>query len=81
MSEYKDTLNLPKTAFPMKASLAQREPARLKQWQEMDLYGRIRNASAGRPKSSDKDWRNTALEVVDYALPLVSRRFACQELS
>ncbi|RLQ21413.1 isoleucine--tRNA ligase [Seongchinamella sediminis] len=50
MSDYKDTLNLPKTAFPMKASLTQREPQRLKQWQDMDLYGKIRAASAGRPK-------------------------------
>ncbi len=50
MSDYKDTLNLPKTAFPMKASLAQREPQRIKQWQEMDLYGRMRQAGAGRPK-------------------------------
>ncbi|MFT6957223.1 MAG: isoleucyl-tRNA synthetase [Halieaceae bacterium] len=50
MSDYKSTLNLPQTAFPMKASLAQREPQRLKQWQEMDLYGQIRKASAGRPK-------------------------------
>ncbi|MEH6587737.1 MAG: isoleucine--tRNA ligase [Halioglobus sp.] len=50
MSDYKNTLNLPKTAFPMKAGLAQREPLRLKQWQEMDLYGKIRQASAGRPK-------------------------------
>ena len=50
MSDYKDTLNLPKTAFPMKASLAQREPNRLQQWEEMDLYGKIREVSAGRPK-------------------------------
>ncbi len=50
MSDYKDTLNLPQTAFPMKASLAQREPQRLKQWQDMDLYGKIRAASAGKPK-------------------------------
>ncbi|MEP4145665.1 MAG: isoleucine--tRNA ligase [Halioglobus sp.] len=50
MSDYKDTLNLPKTAFPMKASLAQREPKRLQQWQDMDLYGKIREANAGRPK-------------------------------
>ncbi|KZX50371.1 isoleucine--tRNA ligase [Halioglobus sp. HI00S01] len=50
MSDYKATLNLPKTAFPMKASLAQREPARLKQWADMDLYGKIRQASEGRPK-------------------------------
>ncbi len=50
MTDYKATLNLPQTAFPMKASLAQREPERLKQWQAMDLYGRIREAFAGRPK-------------------------------
>lgn len=50
MSEYKETLNLPKTAFPMKAGLAQREPQRLKQWQEMDLYAKIREVSAGRPR-------------------------------
>lgn len=50
MSDYKDTLNLPQTAFPMKASLAQREPQRLKQWQAMDLYGEIRKVSTGRPK-------------------------------
>lgn len=34
MSDYKKTLNLPKTAFPMKANLAQREPQQLKQWEE-----------------------------------------------
>ncbi|WP_439100698.1 isoleucine--tRNA ligase [Congregibacter sp.] len=50
MSDYKDTLNLPTTGFPMKANLAQREPARIKQWQEMGLYHRIREARAGRPK-------------------------------
>lgn len=50
MSDYKDTLNLPQTAFPMKANLAQREPQRLKQWQEIGLYEKIREASAGRPK-------------------------------
>ncbi len=47
--DYKQTLNLPQTAFPMKASLAQREPQRLKQWQDMGLYQKIREASAGRP--------------------------------
>jgi len=50
MSDYKDTLNLPMTAFPMKASLAQREPQRLKQWQAMGLYDMIRQACAGRPR-------------------------------
>jgi len=50
MTDYKSTLNLPQTAFPMKASLAQREPPMLASWQEMDLYGLIRKASVGRPK-------------------------------
>ena len=50
MSDYKDTLNLPKTAFPMKASLAQREPQRLQKWHDIGLYEKIRAASAGRPK-------------------------------
>ena len=36
--DYKQTLNLPRTGFPMKANLAQREPARLKRWQEQGLY-------------------------------------------
>lgn len=38
MSDYKQTLNLPKTDFPMKANLANREPAMLKKWQEGELY-------------------------------------------
>ena len=50
MSNYKDTLNLPKTAFPMKANLAQREPGMLKQWQDGKLYQAIRDARAGRDK-------------------------------
>ncbi len=49
MSNYKDTLNLPKTAFPMKGNLAQREPAMLKRWEEMDLYEKIREKKAGKP--------------------------------
>ncbi|MCP4930091.1 MAG: class I tRNA ligase family protein, partial [Gammaproteobacteria bacterium] len=48
MTDYKDTLNLPSTAFPMRASLAQREPAMLKCWYEEDLYGQIRSVAKGR---------------------------------
>ena len=50
VTDYKDTLNLPQTDFPMRGNLAKREPDRLQQWQEDDLYGQIRKASAGRPK-------------------------------
>lgn len=39
--DYKDTLNLPKTDFKMKANLVQREPEFLKQWEEMDIYHRL----------------------------------------
>ncbi len=40
---YKDTLNLPSTKFPMKANLPQKEPEILKFWDEIDLYKKIRN--------------------------------------
>ena len=48
--DYKNTLNLPKTDFPMKADLPRREPAMLQRWADMDLYGQIRRASRGRPR-------------------------------
>ncbi len=48
--DYKQTLNLPKTAFPMKASLSQREPEVLKKWEAMGLYQEIRKRSKGRPR-------------------------------
>lgn len=50
MTDYKSTLNLPETDFPMRGNLAQREPATLKRWHEMDLYQAIRNARSGRDK-------------------------------
>jgi isoleucyl-tRNA synthetase len=50
MSDYKHTLNLPETAFPMRGNLAQREPKMLEQWYEDDLYGQIREAKSGKPK-------------------------------
>ena len=50
MTDYKDTLNLPKTAFPMKANLAQREPKMLEDWYARDLYGEIRKRAEGRER-------------------------------
>jgi isoleucyl-tRNA synthetase len=46
----KSTLNLPETAFAMKANLPQNEPARLQAWQKMGLYNQIRAARAGSPR-------------------------------
>jgi isoleucyl-tRNA synthetase len=48
--DYKNTLNLPVTVFPMKANLAQREPEILKRWQMLDLYSRLREQARGKPR-------------------------------
>lgn len=48
MSDYKQTLNLPDTAFAMRANLAQREPQMLANWTKADLYGQIRAAKKGK---------------------------------
>ncbi|MGP1353559.1 MAG: isoleucine--tRNA ligase [Parasphingopyxis sp.] len=48
--DYKDTVFLPKTDFPMKAGLAQKEPGILARWEEQDLYGKLRKARKGREK-------------------------------
>jgi len=50
MPEWKDTVNLPRTDFPMKANLPTSEPDTLARWQAMDLYGKIREQRAGAPK-------------------------------
>ena len=49
MSDYKTTLNLPATDFPMKANLANREGGFLKGWQDQDLYQQIRHKFKGKP--------------------------------
>ncbi|MFN7022339.1 MAG: isoleucine--tRNA ligase [Phycisphaerales bacterium] len=54
-NRYKATLNLPKTAFPMKASLVQNEPASLKRWQQMKLYERVRESAKGKPRFAFHD--------------------------
>jgi len=50
MSDYKHTLNLPDTEFPMRGNLAQREPGMLKSWQDNEIYSKIRTARAGAEK-------------------------------
>ncbi|WP_457808657.1 isoleucine--tRNA ligase [Kushneria sp. EE4] len=49
MSDYKHTLNLPHTDFPMRGMLPKQEPGRVSQWQDMNLYQRLRAARAGAP--------------------------------
>src|SRR5262245_28475559 len=50
MPEWKDTVNLPRTDFPMKANLPKSEPETLARWQAINLYRKIREARAGAPK-------------------------------
>jgi isoleucyl-tRNA synthetase len=50
MTDYKKTLNLLDTPFPMRGNLASREPGMLKAWQEKNLYQKIRSAGKGRPQ-------------------------------
>ena len=48
--DYSETLFLPKTDFPMRAGLPQKEPAILERWASIGLYGRLRAAAKGRPR-------------------------------
>jgi isoleucyl-tRNA synthetase len=50
MPDWKNTVNLPRTAFPMRANLPATEPVALERWEAMNLYGAVRAKSAGRPK-------------------------------
>lgn len=50
MTDYKNTINLPQTDFPMKADLAQREPQMLARFESEDVYGELRRIAAGRPR-------------------------------
>ncbi|SFW38008.1 isoleucine--tRNA ligase [Nitrosovibrio sp. Nv17] len=50
MTDYKKTLNLPDTPFPMRGDLARREPVMLRAWEEKGIYRQIRDVSRGRPR-------------------------------
>ncbi len=50
MADYKHTLNLPQTDFPMKADLAQREPAMVRAWEERGTYAKLRELARRRPR-------------------------------
>jgi isoleucyl-tRNA synthetase len=50
MTDYKLTINLPQTDFPMKADLAQREPAAVRRWEERGTYAKLREIARGRPR-------------------------------
>jgi len=85
MPEWKHTVNLPRTDFPMKASLQTAEPDALARWKAMDLYGRIREKRRGAPKfvlhdgppyANGKIHLGTALNKVLKDLVVKSRTMA-----
>jgi isoleucyl-tRNA synthetase len=50
MADYRETLNLPDTRFPMRGDLAKREPQWVKEWQDKGVYRRLREVARGRPR-------------------------------
>ena len=48
--DYKKTLNLPSTKFPMKANLSKREPSQLSNWENMQLHSKVRSAAKGKER-------------------------------
>ncbi|HZM37150.1 MAG TPA: isoleucine--tRNA ligase [Burkholderiales bacterium] len=50
MADYKDTLNLPETPFPMRGDLAKREPQWVQEWHDKGVYKRLRQVAKGRPR-------------------------------
>jgi isoleucyl-tRNA synthetase len=66
--DYKKTLNLPVTDFPMKADLPAREPLWLEQWKEGKLYEKIREASKGKKNSSCMMARRTQTAISIWAM-------------
>ena len=56
MPEWKDTCNLPRTAFSMKANLQTAEPEAINRWQQMDLYGQLRSSRKGAQEISAARW-------------------------
>ena len=71
MIDYKLTLNLPTTLFPMKANLSQREPEALKRWQENKLYEKLRKRRQGREKFILHDDLLTLTERFILVMPLI----------
>ena len=52
--DFRDTLFLPATDFPMKAGLPEAEPKWLARWADMDLYGKLRAKAKGRPRARSR---------------------------
>ena len=82
--DYKNTLNMPKSGFPMRAGLPKREPEMLKHWEEMDLYNLMLKKNEGKPRFALHDgppFSNGGLHM-GHALnkslkDFITRSYAC----
>jgi hypothetical protein len=70
---YKETLNLPRTGFPMKANLAGREPEILKIWEETRLYQQIQKAHRSLSRVKVIHWRNRSATKLTKAERMTKR--------
>lgn len=69
--DYRDSLNLPKTNFKMKANLTQREPMILKRWDKEDLYGKLQEFAKNRPLFVLHDGPPMQTGISILVLPLI----------
>lgn len=71
--EYKNTIITPKTAFPMKAGLPNREPGMLEAWNDMDLYGQLLEKNRTAPGSFSTTALPSPTETFTWATPSTRR--------
>ena len=75
-NQFKDTLNLPKTSFPMKANLAQNEPQTLKKWTQENLYQQLleskENSSESFSFHDGPPYANVVLHQVGIVMDFLS---------
>jgi len=69
--DYKDTLNLPQTDFPMKANLSQREPEMLKAWDERQTYRKVQERNRERPFIFFTTARHMQTGTYTWAMPSI----------
>ena len=62
--DYKKTLNLPSTKFPMKANLSKREPSQLSDWEKMQLHSKVRAAANLRPTEDSVSADEAANQII-----------------
>ena len=81
MADYKHTINLPQTDFPMKADLAQREPAAVRAWDERGTYARLREEAPIYYNEWYDFWALSRHSDVEQALPCLQAQLRGHELA